>query len=66
MQEAREDKRLRMICEGDMAMEAAEGEGEGEKDLMGSEKDRKIRKIKGGSNQLLEQNTRLGPYIIQA
>ena len=44
MQEAREDKRLRMICEGDMAMEAAEGEGEGEKDLMGAENDRKIQK----------------------
>ena len=63
MQEAREDKRLRMIGEGDMAMEAAEGEGEGKKDLMGAEKDRKIRKIKGGSSQLLEQNTRLGPYM---
>ena len=58
MQEAREDKRLRMIGEGDMAMEAA-----GEKDLMGAEKVRKIRKIKGGSSQLLEQKTRLGPYM---
>ena len=31
MQEAREDKRMRMI--GDLAMEAARGAGEGEKDL---------------------------------
>ena len=61
MQEAREDKRMRMICEGDMAMEAAGGEGE--KDFMGAEKVRKIRKIKGGSSQLLEQKTRLGPYM---
>ena len=44
---------------GDLVMEAA---GEEEKDLMGAGNVRNIRKMKGGSSQLIESTTILGPY----